>query len=591
MDNQRLIIWGFFAVMAYLTWQTYTQQYGPQPAPVQPVAEEPASPTDDVTSLPELDAEGEELPSMQATPDAVSDGAASEPDLTAGSIIVVTTDVFEIEINTRGGTLQSATMHNFPVAKDTPDKKIQMLNTDPSDLGVIRSWLRNKEGSAPDANTLFNATTLRFDMNGEDELVVPMTWTDANGVEFEKRYTFTRGNYGIEMQLDVKNNSDTEWRGDLVTQLLRRSYDLERSMFDVDSYSFDGAEIFDGEKAQKLKRDDLQDDGPFSFTSDNGWYASIQHHFLSAIVPAPESTNIYQVRVDGNRLTASVISAPQTAKPGETVSFNKTLFVGPKLQSQLDELHPKLKLTVDYGWLVILSQPMFWLLAWIHKFVGNWGWSIICVTILIKLAFYKLTESSGRSMAKMREIQPRMKALQDRYKDDRPALSQAMMDLYKREKVNPAAGCLPILIQMPFFLSFYWVLVESVEMRQAPFALWITDLSSRDPFFILPLIMGAAMLFQQKLNPAPADPVQAKVMQIMPIMFTGFFAFFPSGLVLYWVTNTLLSIAQQWNINKVVHAETVAAKQGGKRKKNKGEKAKAEKIGQEKTDKENSKDE
>jgi len=233
---------------------------------------------------------------------------------------------------------------------------------------------------------------------------------------------------------------------------------------------------------------------------------------------------------------------------------------------QLDEIHPKLALSVDYGWLVILSQPMFWLLAWIYKFVGNWGWAIIGVTIIIKLAFYKLTEASGRSMAKMREIQPRMKALQDRYKDDRQALSQAMMELYKREKVNPAAGCLPILIQMPFFLSFYWVLVESVEMRQAPFALWITDLSSRDPFFILPLIMGAAMLFQQKLNPAPADPVQARVMQIMPIMFTGFFAFFPSGLVLYWVTNTLLSIAQQWKINKVVHAETVANKKGKTRK-------------------------
>jgi YidC/Oxa1 family membrane protein insertase len=270
--------------------------------------------------------------------------------------------------------------------------------------------------------------------------------------------------------------------------------------------------------------------------------------------------------VDGNRLTASVISAPQTAAPGASASFDKTLFVGPKLQSQLNELHPKLRLSVDYGWLVILSQPMFWLLSWLHGFLGNWGWSIIGVTILIKLAFYKLTEASGRSMAKMREIQPRMKALQDRYKDDKQALSQAMMDLYKREKVNPAAGCLPILIQMPFFLSFYWVLVESVEMRQAPFALWITDLSSRDPYFILPLIMGAAMLFQQKLNPTPADPVQARVMQIMPIMFTGFFAFFPSGLVLYWVTNTLLSIAQQWKINKVVHAETVARKQGKRNK-------------------------
>jgi len=210
---------------------------------------------------------------------------------------------------------------------------------------------------------------------------------------------------------------------------------------------------------------------------------------------------------------------------------------------------------------------LFWLLSKVFSFVGNWGVSIIVVTFLIKLVFYKLTESSGRSMAKMRNLQPRMKALQDRYKDDRQALSQAMMELYKREKVNPAAGCLPILIQMPFFLAFYWVLLESVEMRQAPFALWITDLSTRDPYFILPLIMGAAMFMQQKLNPAPADPVQAKVMQIMPVMFTAFFAFFPSGLVLYWVTNTLLSIAQQWKINTVVEAEAKAQKSSKKKKK------------------------
>ena len=236
------------------------------------------------------------------------------------------------------------------------------------------------------------------------------------------------------------------------------------------------------------------------------------------------------------------------------------------MQSQLEGLHERLKLTVDYGWLTILSQPMFWLLALIHDFVGNWGVSIILVTVLIKLVFYKMTESSGRSMAKMRNLQPRVKALQERYKDDRQQLSQQMMDLYKREKVNPAAGCLPILIQMPFFLAFYWVLIESVEMRQAPFALWITDLSTRDPYFILPLIMGAAMLLQQKLNPAPADPVQARVMQIMPIMFTGFFAFFPSGLVLYWATNTILSIAQQWKINKVVEQEDKNRKAGKKKK-------------------------
>jgi YidC/Oxa1 family membrane protein insertase len=230
----------------------------------------------------------------------------------------------------------------------------------------------------------------------------------------------------------------------------------------------------------------------------------------------------------------------------------------------LAEIAPSLKLTVDYGWLTIISEPLFWLLSKVHSLVQNWGLAIIFVTILIKLAFFKLTQASGRSMAKMRKIQPRMKALQERYKDDRQQLSQAMMELYKREKVNPAAGCLPILIQMPFFLAFYWVLLESVEMRQAPFALWITDLSSRDPYFILPIIMGAAMLFQQKLNPAPADPVQAKVMQIMPVIFTGFFAFFPSGLVLYWVTNTTLSIAQQWHINKTVEGED---KKGGQRKK------------------------
>ena len=566
MDNQRLIIWGFFAITAYLTWQTWVQQYPPEPVRPAAQTEQLLPAADDPGVLPELPALSGELPAIDATTSPPPEEPASDD----SSVIIVTTDVFEIEINTRGGTLQEATILGYPVAKDRPNEKVKLLNTELRDLGAIRSWLRSNDGAAPDANTLYSAASLRYDMNGDDELIVPLVWTSASGVRVEKRFVFNRGNYAILLQQVVRNNSETAWRGDQVTQLQRRSYDMERSMFNVDSYSFDGPQIFDGEKAEKLKRGDLLDDGPFSFTSDNGWYASIQHHFMTAIVPEANTTNIYQVRVDGNRLTASVISAPQTVPPGGSASFDRELFVGPKLQSQLEELHPKLKLSVDYGWLVILSQPMFWLLAWIYKFVGNWGWAIIGVTILIKLAFYKLTEASGRSMAKMREIQPRMKALQDRYKDDRQALSQATMDLYKREKVNPAAGCLPILIQMPFFLSFYWVLVESVEMRQAPFALWITDLSSRDPYFILPIIMGAAMLFQQKLNPAPADPVQAKVMQIMPIMFTGFFAFFPSGLVLYWVTNTLLSIAQQWKINQVVHAEATAKKQG-KRKKTKDE--------------------
>ena len=240
---------------------------------------------------------------------------------------------------------------------------------------------------------------------------------------------------------------------------------------------------------------------------------------------------------------------------GTSTTIPVELFVGPKLQDQLRTVSDRLPLTVDYGILTPLADPLFWVLSKVHNVVGNWGWAIVLVTLLIKLVFYKLTEQSGRSMAKMRNLQPRLKALQERYKDDRQKLSEAMMDLYKREKVNPAAGCLPILIQMPFFLAFYWVLLESVEMRQAPFMLWINDLSSRDPLFILPILMGAAMLAQQQLNPAPADPIQARVMRILPIVFTVFFAFFPAGLVLYWFTNTILGVAQQWQINRGVTRE------------------------------------
>ena len=570
MDNQRLIIWGFFAIMAYLTWQAWMQDYSPRPQPVETQQEALPAPDEidadtTIDTLPDLADDEADLPVVSAGPAEAETSTAAEAD---ASVITVITDVLEMEIDTRGGTIVLARVLRYPVAKDQPQTKIRLLDSTTENYGELRSWLRAKdnETGAPGAKTVFETSKTRFELGDDNTLEVPLRWTSPAGVVFEKRFVFKRGSYAIELEQRVDNTTDAPWRGDQVTQVLRRSYAQERSMFNVDSYSFDGALIYNGSKAEKLKRDDLIDDGPMNFTSDDGWYASIEHHFLTAIVPEPPATNIYQVRINDNLLTASVISAPQTIQPGASGSFQRTLFVGPKLQLQLEDIHPKLKLSVDYGWLTILSQPLFWLLAWVHKYVGNWGWSIIAVTILIKLAFYKLTESSGRSMAKMREIQPRMKALQERYKDDRPALSQAMMELYKREKINPAAGCLPILIQMPFFLAFYWVLVESVEMRQAPFALWITDLSSRDPYFILPLIMGVAMLAQQKLNPAPADPVQAKVMQIMPIMFTVFFAFFPSGLVLYWVTNTLLSIAQQWKINKVVHAEAMARKSGKKKK-------------------------
>ncbi len=569
MDNQRLFIWAIFAFLGWITYQAWVEQYGPNPE--EPVVEQQDQPG----AIPGAPTSDDELPTISDTP--AETGSADALPAVPGQTSVpveqsstpatrVTTDVFEIEISTVGGTLQKAMLTRYPVAKDRPDELVTLLDTQGRTFGLIESGVRAAGGAAEATHlATFTAAQPTFDLGNDDELVVPLTWTDASGVSVEKRYTFRRGSYAVQLEQVVSNGSDAVWRGAEYIRIKRHSAEIERSMFNVDTYSYDGPIVYDGDKSEKLKRDDLIEDGRYEFNSQQGWFGSIQHHFLRAVVPTPGVDYKYDVAVNGDVATSSAIRRSLiSVDPGASDSFTTTLFVGPKLQDQLEDIDKSLKLTVDYGWLTIISQPLFWLLSFVYGFVANWGVAIISVTFLIKLAFYKLTESSGRSMAKMRNLQPRMKALQDRYKDDKPALSQAMMELYKREKVNPAAGCLPILIQMPFFLAFYWVLLESVEMRQAPFALWITDLSTRDPYFILPLIMGVAMFAQQKLNPAPTDPVQAKVMQIMPIMFTVFFAFFPSGLVLYWVTNTLLSIAQQWKVNKVVEAEAKAQK-GGKK--------------------------
>ena len=565
MDNQRLLTWGAFGLLLFFTYQTWMQDYGPKPVPPAPEQVQTEAPPLVEDDLPELDATDEDsLPE----PDRDLPVEAGRPGDTADTIRV-RTDVLDVEISNRGGSLVRATMLDYPVAKDQPDTLVQLLSPEGPNYGSVRAWLRGTEDgpATPDFNAVYSAASNDYQLGDRERIVVVMNWAGEDGITVEKRYVFTRGSYAIGLEHEIVNQSDRDWRGDQVVQIRGRSREPDRSMFDVDSYSFDGPLTYDGNKAEKLKRGELLRKGPVRYETADGWVASIEHHFLRAIVPARGEPATYQVQISGDTLIASAIGAPQSLAAGERLVFERALFVGPKLQTQLEVLHPRLKLSVDYGWLTILSQPMFWLLSKIYAFVGNWGVAIILVTLVIKLVFYKLTETSGRSMAKMRNLQPRMKALQERYKDDRTALSQAMMDLYKREGVNPAAGCLPILVQMPFFLAFYWVLVESVEMRQAPFVFWLTDLSARDPYFILPLIMGAAMLLQQKLNPAPTDPVQARVMQIMPIVFTAFFAFFPSGLVLYWVTNTVLSIAQQWKINKVVEAEAKQQKDRGKKTK------------------------
>jgi YidC/Oxa1 family membrane protein insertase len=541
MDNQRVFLWIAFAFVVFLNWQAWRLDYGPAPAPppVSDVAESAAIDEDD--ELPGLPrAPGDPLPAAEP----VAEGE--------GQTVRIVTDVLDLDLTTRGGDLVRADLLGYPVRKDRPDQLVRLLDPSPGNLYVFRTGLRAAGGAAePNHQVEWRLADSEFRLaDGAEQLEVPLTWS-GGGITARKIYTFTRGSYQIGLRYEITNDNAEPWRGASYLQIRRRYVPLERSMVDVDSYSYRGPIVYDGDKYEKLDVGDLAEE-PLRMTATQGWIATIQHHFLSAAIPPGDAPASFTSGLRGDVYTLSVVGEVREVPAGGTAVFEDTLFVGPKIQSQLREAAPGLVLSVDYGFLTLISQPLFWVLEKLHGLTGNWGWAIILLTVLIKLVFYKLSETSGKSMAKMRNLQPRIKQLQERFGDDRQGLSQAMMQLYKREKVNPAAGCLPILVQMPVFLALYWVLLESVEMRQAPFALWINDLSSRDPYFILPLLMGASMFIQQKLNPAPPDPIQAKVMMALPIVFTVFFAFFPAGLVLYWFVNNLLSIAQQWKINRVV---------------------------------------
>jgi YidC/Oxa1 family membrane protein insertase len=556
MDNIRLFLWMALLGTLWLSYSTWTRDYAPAPTPVATQAsgadsaQVPVQAAD--STLPQLGQA--ESPDVAATVAQV-DGAAPAPTRT----IRVQTDVLDLQINLQGGDIVRADLPEYPVDKSDPDTLVRLLDYAANSRWVFQIGLRDADGgSEPNHLAQFSSDADSYVLSGgADELSVALTWSGANGISATKTYTFKRGSYEIDLDLHLQNGGATAWRGAAYSQMVRLHRPVERSFVSVDSYSYTGPVLYDGDRYEKLQVDDLLEE-PLEQTRINGWFAGIQHHFLAAIVPPAEQQTRYQAVARGSEYVLTGVGPVQTVAAGAALDYALRLFVGPKLQEQLRATSNELDLTVDYGILTVLAQPLFRILSFVHDWVGNWGWAIILVTAMIKLVFYKLTATSGRSMAKMRKLAPRMKSLQERHKDDRQALSAAMMDLYKREKVNPAAGCLPILIQMPFFFAFYWVLIESVEMRQAPFMLWINDLSVRDPFFILPLLMGAAMFFQTRLNPAPPDPIQARVMQIMPIVFTGFFAFFPAGLVLYWLTNTVLSMLQQWRINTIVAREGTA---------------------------------
>jgi YidC/Oxa1 family membrane protein insertase len=493
-----------------------------------------------------------------ATPGAAAPAPA---DAAPSTQIRVTTDVLDIEINLKGGELDRADLLQYPLRKDTPNIPVRLLSDEPpATLYLLQSGLTGPAGeTTPTHLAVWTASEKKYVLApGANELRVPMTWSDGQGLRVTKTFVFTRGQYSIGLDYDVNNESSAARKLASYSQFLRHWEHASRSYFDVESYSFKGPAVYDGTKSKDLNVES-DSDAKYSATITNGWLASLQHQFVSAIVPAAGQPYQYQLRVVGNEYLISATGPEAEVPAGASFKFHEELFVGPKLQSQLAAVGRNLERTVDFGVLTVVAQPLFTGLNWVHKILGNWGWSIVVVTALIKLVFFPLSQASGRSMAKMRAVGPRMKQIQETFKDDREKLGRAMMELYKKEKINPLAGCLPMVVQIPVFISFYRVLLESVEMRQAPFLLWINDLSSRDPFFVLPLLMGGAMFAQFKLNPAPPDPMQAKIMQFMPLVMTGMMAWFPSGLTLYWLTNTVLSIAQQWRVNQVVEKE--AAKQ------------------------------
>lgn len=563
--NARMFLWLGLVLALWINYETYQRDYAaPPPTTVSQSVTQPSVAATTTGSL------SETIPEATQTSPAPADNAASANNAStipanpvvagAAGTVRVLTDVLDLEISLQGGDLVRADLLKYPRIKGEAPR-VRLFNTNPSEFYVLQTGLTDASAAArPTHLARFSTAQTSYELGEANELRVPLSWTDeTQGVTVTKTFVFRRGNYRVDLRYDIENRSETPWTAASYAQLLRNDVPIERSMFSVESYAFQGPAYYDGTKYHKLDREDPEDR---SLARDiaGGWLAGMQHHFVTAIVPTAGEAYRYTLRTDGNQYLLSSAGPAVTVPAQGGASLTETLFVGPKLQAQLSTTGPRLDLVADYGMLTLLAQPLFWLLEQAHTLTANWGWSIVIVTFLLKLLFYPLSESSGKSMARMRVLAPRMKNLQETYKDDREKLGRAMMDLYKREKINPLAGCLPILIQMPVFFAFYWVLLESVEMRQAPFLLWIQDLSSRDPFFVLPVIMAGAMFVQYKLNPTPPDPIQAKVFMILPFVMSATFAFFPSGLVLYWVVNTLLTILQQWNINRRIEAEAKKAR-------------------------------
>ena len=577
MDIKRSILLVALAIVAYMMVLEWNKDYGQAPIPAN------ASATlggNSAAALPDVPvaSHGDDVPTVNGEPN------AQPPEVVAASeqLIRVKTDVLDLAIDPRGGDVVQLNLPQYPRTQNRPDVPFQLF-----DNGNERTYLAQSGligSNAPDKSSgraLWSSAQQSYELaDGQDNLVVDLTLNEG-GIHYIKRFSFKRGlnpectakqqmlkkpgcvdpaSYQVNISYLIDNQSEQTWSGNVYAQLKRDDSSDPSSTTATGVSTYLGAAVWTPEKAYtKVSMKDMDKEG-LKLSVDGGWVAWLQHYFVTAWVPAKGEAHQVMTRKDSQGNYIVGFTGPTlTVAPGAKLQNDLVLYAGPKLQDHLRQLSPGLELTVDYGPLWFIAQPIFWLLVHIHSLLGNWGWSIIVLTLLIKLAFFPLSAASYKSMARMRAVSPKLQALKEQYGDDRQKMSQAMMELYKKEKINPLGGCLPILVQMPVFLSLYWTLLESVEMRQAPWLLWITDLSIKDPFFILPIIMGATMFFQQRLNPTPPDPMQAKVMKLMPIIFTFFFLWFPAGLVLYWVVNNCLSIAQQWYITRRIEAATAKA--------------------------------
>jgi YidC/Oxa1 family membrane protein insertase len=545
MDNYRLILFvalAFIVLMIYQAWeQQESHKTTPTAAPAEPAESAPAA---------------NRQPAAAGVPNAPAPPRAAETTTAeTGQQVIATTNLVRAEIDTQGGDLKGLFLLREPVSVDKPNEPFALFEDTAANTFIAQSGMVSQGPDSPTHKVRYTAAATHYQLaNGAAELRVPLSWRSPSGVRFTKVYIFHRGSYVIDVEFVVDNPTAKPWTGFFYGQL-QRSYVKRGGLFSLPTYT--GGAIYTSEdKYRKVTFDNMADKA-LKVETENGWVAMLQHYFVGAWIPQTgDRTEFYSQQLPNQRYAIGVKDlVPLEVAPGQTQVGRARLYAGPKEHKRLEKAAPGLELTVDYGWLTVISAPLFWLLSHIHRLTGNWGWSIIILTVLIKLLFYPLSATSYKSMAQMKKLQPKMQSLKERYGDDRQKLNQAMMELYKTEKINPLGGCLPIVVQIPVFLALYWVLLESVEMRQTPFIFWIRDLSSPDPYFVLPIVMGVSMYIQQLLNPQSPDPMQRRIFMVMPIAFTAMFLFFPAGLVLYWVVNNLLSILQQWRITRVIAAK------------------------------------